>query len=372
MPRVVMLPPDVPPDAEGIKPAGWWRETEKQLIRCDLCPRNCLIAEGKRGFCFVRENRGGQLVSTTYGQSTGFCIDPIEKKPLNHFFPGTAVLSFGTAGCNLGCTFCQNWTMSRSRDVHDTAERAGPPTIAKAAAKLGCRSVAFTYNDPIIWAEYAIDTAVACHELGVKTVAVTSGYITAEAREAFFEHIDAANVDLKGFSEQFYKEYCGASLEPVLDTLKWLADHSNVWLEITNLIIPQANDSPAEMQRMCRWIAEELGPDVPMHFTAFHPDFKMVDRGPTPIETLDTAYELAKEAGLRYVYTGNVSDRRHQSTYCPNCGQVVVERIGYQLGDYQIAGGLCRHCGAKIAGHFDDTPGDWGQRRMPVRIADFA
>ena len=311
------------------------------------------------------------MVSTTYGRSTGFCIDPIEKKPLNHFHPGSAVLSFGTAGCNLGCVFCQNWTTSRSRDVHAACETAQPKAIAKAAAELGCRSVAFTYNDPIIWAEYAIDTAVACHALGVKTVAVTSGYITDDARADFFEHIDAANVDLKGFTEEFYQEYCGARLQPVLDTLKWLVQQSNVWLEITNLIIPQANDSPDELERMCRWVVDELGPDVPIHFTAFHPDFKMVDRGPTPVETLMLACELAAEAGSRYVYAGNIRDSRHQSTHCPACGNVVVERSGYDLGGYQISGGNCNNCNAKIAGHFDDTPGNWGGRRMPVRIADF-
>ena len=370
MTRVVKLPPDTP-DQQGIKAAGWWRDAENDLIRCDLCPRHCLIGQGKRGFCFVRENRQGELVSTTYGRSTGFCIDPIEKKPLNHFYPGSAVLSFGTAGCNLGCVFCQNWTSSRSRDTQAAADVADPQTIAKAAAELGCQSVAFTYNDPIIWAEYAIDTAVACHARAVKTVAVTSGFITADARGAFFQHIDAANVDLKGFTEEFYREYCGASLQPVLDTLKWLVEQSEVWLEITNLIIPGANDSPDEIQRMCGWIVDELGPDVPIHFTAFHPDFKLVDRGSTPPETLTAACVLAKRAGLRYVYAGNVSDRSHQSTYCPACGKMVIERAGYNLGDFQIADGRCRHCNAKIAGHFDDTPGDWAARRMPIRIGDY-
>jgi AmmeMemoRadiSam system radical SAM enzyme/AmmeMemoRadiSam system protein A len=312
------------------------------------------------------------MISTTYGLSTGFCVDPIEKKPLNQFYPGTAVLSFGTAGCNLGCKFCQNWTMSRSRDVHSACEIADPETIARAAQKLGCRSVAFTYNDPIVFAEYAMDTARECHVLGIKTVAVTSGYLTATARGDFFRHIDAANVDLKGFTEEFYRTLTGGHLEPVRETLRWLARESDVWLEITNLIIPQANDSPDDLQRMCHWIAAELGTDVPVHFSAFHPDFKLTDRPATPLRTLLLAWETARKEGLRYVYTGNVSDREHQNTYCPGCGRVVVERDGYVVMAFEVRQGSCRHCGNPIAGRFDDAAGDWGGRRMPVRIASFA
>jgi len=375
MPRVVTTPPERPPEAfDGAKPAGWWHESEEDPNRliCDLCPRGCSLRPGNRGFCFVRENRRGQMVLTTYGRSTGFCIDPIEKKPLNHFYPGTAVLSFGTAGCNLGCKFCQNWTMARSRDVDAACEVAGPETIAKAAVQLHCRSVAFTYNDPIVFAEYAIDTARACHEVGLKTVVVTNGYITPVARAAFFEHIDAANVDLKAFTEEFYRELTGGRLEPVLDTLRWLVHQSEVWVEITNLVIPRANDSPEELQKLCRWIFDELGPDVPVHFSAFHPDFKLTDRSPTPLGTLLRAYETAERAGLRYVYTGNVSDRKHQGTYCPGCGRVVIEHDGYALGAYNVRQGRCTYCGAELAGRFDDAPGDWGGRRQPVRIASFA
>lgn len=379
MPRVVKLPPEGPPAPDGVKLAGWWHESPEAtgdlaggLLVCDLCPRACSVLPGKRGFCFVRENRGGQMVSTTYGRSTGFCVDPIEKKPLSHFYPGTAVLSFGTAGCNLGCKFCQNWSMSRSRDVDASAELADPQTIARAAKQLGCRSVAFTYNDPVVFAEYTIDTARACHDAGIKTVAVTSGYITADARAEFYRHIDAANVDLKGFSDDFYRELTGGRLEPVLDTLRWLIHHSDTWVEITNLIVPQANDSPQEIERMCRWIVEELGPDVPLHFSAFHPDFKMTDRPATPLATLLAAHQAARRAGLRYVFTGNVSDPGHQSTYCPGCDRMVIERDGYSLGSFDLREGRCRHCSTPIAGRFDPAPGDWGGQRQPVRIAAYA
>jgi len=373
MPHVVTLPPEGPLCADGAKPGGWWHESDDgQSTVCDICPRACSLKPGKRGFCFVRENRRGQIVSTTYGRSTGFCVDPIEKKPLNQFYPGSAVLSFGTAGCNLACKFCQNWTMSRSRDVDSACEMADPETIATAAQQLGCRSVAFTYNDPIIWAEYAIDTARACHDQGVKTVAVTSGYIRPTCRETFYRHMDAANVDLKAFTDEFYRDYTGGRLEPVLDTLRWLARESDTWVEITNLIIPRANDSADEIQRMCQWIVDELGPDVPVHFSAFHPDFKVTDRPPTPVRTLVQAHDLARRMGLKYVYTGNVSDRTHQSTCCPGCGRVVIERDGYTLGVYDVRSGRCGSCQESIAGRFDDTPGSWGGRRMPVRIAAYA
>jgi pyruvate formate lyase activating enzyme len=373
MPRVVTTPPDDVPAAGGLRAGGWWHEADdgRRLV-CDLCPRGCVLRPGDRGFCFVRENRGGQIVSTTYGRSTGFCIDPIEKKPLNQFYPGTAVLSFGTPGCNLGCKFCQNWTMSRSRDVEAACETALPQAIAAAARQYECRSVAFTYNDPIIWAEYAIDTARACRAAGIRTVAVTSGYIAPAARETFYEVMDAANVDLKGFSDEFYREYCGGRLEPVLDTLRWLVHNRQTWVEITNLIIPQANDSPDELNRMCRWIAEELGADVPLHFSAFHPDFKMTDRGPTPPATLSAAYDIARTAGLRFVYTGNVVDPNRQCTYCPGCGRAVIRRDGYAVVGFEMQQGRCAHCRTPIAGRFDDTVGTWGNRRMSIHIAEFA
>ncbi len=312
------------------------------------------------------------MVLSTYGRSTGFCIDPIEKKPLNHFYPGTSVLSFGTAGCNLGCKFCQNWSISKSREIEQLSESATPEAIAQAALQLGCRSVAFTYNDPVVWAEYAIDAARACCAVGVKTVAVTAGYISPAARGPFFEFMDAANVDLKGFTEDFYKHVTLSHLQPVLDTLQWLKRETDVWFEITNLVIPRANDSPAEIRQMCQWLLDHLGPDVPLHFTAFHPDFRMNDRGRTPPETLLAARETALSLGLKYVYVGNVHAPREQNTYCPACNGLLIERNGYELGEYALAGDCCRHCGTLVAGRFDASPGNWGSRRQPVRISNFA
>jgi len=363
-------------DIVGNNPAQtspWWHpSSDGGKLLCDLCPRGCALGPESRGFCFVRQNLDGRIALTTYGRSTGFCIDPIEKKPLNHFFPGTSILSFGTAGCNLGCKFCQNWSMSRSREVEIASEAADPDDVARTAQELHCRSVAFTYNEPIVWAEYAIDTARACRERGVQAVAVTNGYISAAARKTFFEAMDAANVDLKAFTEEFYWKLTGSHLQPVLDTLRWLVRDSHVWVEITTLVIPGANDSPDELRRMCDWIVEELGPSVPLHFTAFHPDFQLTDRGPTPPATLALAHQIARQAGLHYVYAGNIHDREHQSTYCPGCGRVLIEREGYQLGEYAVAGGCCPDCHAKVAGRFDESPGQWGPRRQAVRIVPSA
>jgi AmmeMemoRadiSam system radical SAM enzyme len=369
----IISPPDVPATPNGVKPGGWWHALEgTDRIHCDLCPRACVLKPGDRGFCFVRENVAGEMMLTTYGRSTGFCVDPIEKKPLNHFYPGTSVLSFGTAGCNLGCKFCQNWDISKSREIERLSELATPEMIAAAAKQLGCRSVAFTYNDPIIWAEYAIDTAKACRAVGVKTVAVTAGYITELARGPFYEYMDAANVDLKAFTEDFYQHITLSHLQPVLDTLVWLKRETNVWFEITNLVIPQANDSDDEFRRMCDWILANLGDDVPIHFTAFHPDFRMTDRPNTPKETLLAAYDIARRAGIKYAYTGNVDDVKHQSTYCPSCGQCVIERNWYDLSKWYLRGDQCAHCGAKVHGHFENQPGNWGRRRLPVNMRDFA
>ncbi|MFN0021360.1 MAG: AmmeMemoRadiSam system radical SAM enzyme [Pirellulaceae bacterium] len=373
MSRTILLPPETARLPDGSLVGGWWHEVEAEpgRIHCDLCPRDCTLRPGDKGFCFVRENREGQMVLSTYGRSTGFCIDPIEKKPLNHFYPGTSVLSFGTAGCNLGCKFCQNWSISKSREVELLSESASPEAIATAARELGCRSVAFTYNDPVVWAEYAIDTARACRAAGVKTVAVTAGYITPAARGPFYEVMDAANVDLKGFTEEFYQKLTLSHLQPVLDTLRWLKHESGTWFEITNLIIPRANDSPDELKQMCDWILESVGPDVPVHFTAFHPDFRLMDRERTPPATLFAAYEIAKRAGLHYIYAGNIHAPEHQTTYCPGCGKELIERTGYTINGYNLRGNQCAACGAVIAGHFDQRPGNWGSRRQPVRIADY-
>ncbi len=343
-------------------------QPETGALACDLCPRACVLKEGDRGFCFVRQNLGGKMKLTTYGRSTGFCVDPIEKKPLNHFYPGESVLSFGTAGCNLGCQFCQNWSISKSREIELLSESAMPEDIALAAGRLDCRAVAFTYNDPVIWAEYAIDTAIACHESDIKTIAVTAGYITDAARGDFYEHIDAANVDLKAFSEAFYSRVTLSHLAPVLDTLVWLKNESDVWFEVTNLIIPGENDSDKEFESMCAWFAENLGVDVPLHFTAFHPDFRMRDKSATPQSTLNKAYDIAQKHGLRYVYVGNVDDVRRQSTYCGECHKLLIERNWYEIGKYNIQDGKCRLCHANVPGVFGKSKGRFGRRRIPVSL----
>jgi len=351
----------------------YWSAQPGGRVRCDLCPRGCVLHEGQRGLCFVRACQGGQVVLTSYGRSSGYCVDPIEKKPLNHFLPGTPVLSFGTAGCNLACAYCQNWDISKSREIDTLSDSAPPERIAAAAEQLGCRSVAFTYNDPVIFLEYAVDTARACRARGIKTVAVTAGYICEEPRRDFFAEIDAANVDLKAFTESFYHKTCGAHLQPVLDTLVYLKRETRVWLEITTLLIPGLNDSDAEIHAAAAWVAEQLGPDVPWHFTAFHPDFRMLDIGVTPLATLRRAREIARGHGLRYVYTGNVSDPEGGSTWCHGCGARLIGRDRYELGDWGLsADGRCRACGVACAGVFEARPGSWGGRRLPVRLADFA
>jgi pyruvate formate lyase activating enzyme len=323
--------------------------------------------------CFVRANLDGALVLTTWGRSSGYCVDPIEKKPLNHFLPGTPVLSFGTAGCNLACKFCQNWDISKSREIDTLADSADPATIARAAARLECRSVAFTYNDPVIFLEYALDTAEACRAAGIKTVAVTAGYVSPGAREEFFSGIDAANVDLKGFTEEFYHQVTASHLAPVLDTLKYVKHRTEVWLEITTLLIPGLNDSDEELRRATDWVVSELGPDVPWHFSAFHPDYRMMDVPPTPPETLSRARELAMAGGVRYAYTGNVHDETGQSTFCHVCGTKVIGRDWYTLTTWAVGpGGRCEGCGEPLPGVFEDTPGRWGARRLPVRLAEYS
>jgi pyruvate formate lyase activating enzyme len=344
-----------------------WHEAPDGRLQCDVCPRGCTLREGQRGLCFVRAREGDQIVLTTYGRSSGFCVDPIEKKPLNHFLPGTSVLSFGTAGCNLACRFCQNWDISKSREFDTLADAASPDAIAEAAQRLGCASVAFTYNDPVIFMEYAMDVADACHARGIKAVAVTAGYMCADPRAEFYAHMDAANVDLKGFTERFYAKTCSGHLQTVLETLEYLRHETDVWFEITNLLIPGLNDSSDELDEMTTWIAERLGTDVPLHFTAFHPDYKLRDRPPTPPETLTRARSIARGNGLQFVYTGNVHDPEGGSTYCPGCGTLLIERDWYRLGAYRVTDdGDCASCGTPIAGVFDGPAGDWGPRRRLV------
>ena len=347
--------------------AKYWHRLEDERIQCDLCPRFCKLREGQRGLCFVRQHKDGRMVLTTYGRSSGFCIDPIEKKPLNHFYPGSSVLSFGTAGCNLACKFCQNWDMSKSREMDTLADAASPEKIAFVAKEYGCESVAFTYNDPVIFHEYAIDIAQACHALGVRSVAVSAGYVTQEPRQEFYQHMDAANIDLKAFTEGFYKKICGGQLAPVLETLQYLKHETKVWFELTTLIIPTENDSDEELNEMTQWVVEKLGPDVPMHFTAFHPDWKMMNYPSTPQSTLTRAREIAMKNGVRYAYTGNIYDPDGGSTYCHKCGEKIIGRDWYALGSWNLDDrGACKFCGARCAGRFHSKPGHWGARRQPV------
>jgi pyruvate formate lyase activating enzyme len=351
----------------------YWHALGNGRVQCDLCPRHCRLHEGQRGLCFVRGCEDGRVKLYTYGRSSGFCVDPIEKKPLNHFLPGTSVLSFGTAGCNLACKFCQNWDMSKSREMDTLADAAAPDQLAAAARRLGCRSMAFTYNDPVIFLEYAVDVARACREQGVRTVAVTAGYISPEPRAELFRHIDAANVDLKSFSDDFYYKVCGARLQPVLETLAYIRHETDTWLELTTLLIPGENDGDDELRALSTWVAEKLGPDVPLHFTAFHPDWKMTDKPRTPPATLARAREIALASGLHYVYTGNVHDTAGGSTWCRGCGELLIVRDWYRIGQYRLDDeGRCLRCGTPLPGVFDGPAGNWGARRLPVRIEPLA
>lgn len=359
------------PGLDTAVPARWWHALPDGRIQCDLCPRDCKLHDSQRGLCFVRQRVGDQMVLATYGRSSGFCIDPIEKKPLNHFLPGSSVFSFGTAGCNLACKFCQNWDISKSREMDRLMDTASPQRIAEAAQASGAASVAFTYNDPVIFAEYAMDTADACHALGIKTIAVTAGYIHPEPRRVFFDKMDAANVDLKAFTDQFYQLQTGSHLAPVLDTLQHIRHDTPCWLEITTLLIPGLNDSTAELEAMTRWIVENLGRDVPLHFSAFHPDYKMGDIPATPATTLTRARQIALANGIRHVYTGNVHDPEGGTTYCPRCAAPLIQRDWHAVLTYELdLQGGCPHCGTSIAGHFSPTlERGFGRRRIPVRVS---
>ena len=341
-------------------------------VRCELCPRFCRLKPGQRGFCFVRENQAGRLVLSTYGRSSGFCVDPIEKKPLNHYLPGSAVLSFGTAGCNLACSFCQNWTISRSRSTETVSVKAPPELIARAAVGLGAESVACTYNDPVVFHEYAVDTARECRRLGVRAIAVTAGQVTKAARQDFYRYMDAANVDLKAFSSNFYRRHCSADLSTVLDTLWHIRHETDVWLEITTLIIPTLNDSTNELERMSAWIVDQLGADVPVHFTAFHPDWKLLSLKRTPPATLVRSREIALKNGIRYAYTGNLRDPVGNSTWCHACGQRLIKREGYRITDWQLVdGGRCSNCRVPCSGRFRSRPSSEPVRPTLVSLEPF-
>jgi len=349
-------------------PTRFWHALEDGRVQCDLCPRACRLRDGQRGLCFVRARQGEGVVLTTYGRSSGFCVDPIEKKPLFHYRPGSGVLSFGTAGCNLACRFCQNWDISKAVADDVLAEDAGPEEIAASAERLGAQSVAFTYNDPVVFHEYAVDVARACRDRGIGTVAVTAGYVNPEPRAEFFALMDAANIDLKSFDDGFYRRYCAGRLAPVLETLEYVRRHTATWLEITTLLIPGLNDSPQEISALAEWVAGRLGEDTPLHFSAFHPAFRLTDRPATPPGTLTEARRIALAEGLRYVYTGNVDDPDGQSTRCPHCGAMLVERDWYRLTAWGLdEGGRCRACATPCPGVFDPAPGTWGPRRLPVR-----
>lgn len=334
-----------------MKEALWWEKQDDDRILCTLCPRYCRIGEGQAGFCYIRKNIDGKLYSLGYGKSTGFAIDPIEKKPLNHFLPGTPILSFGTAGCNLGCRFCQNWSISKAKLDAAHSLEAGPEEIVKLAVKNDVPSIAFTYNDPVIWGEFVIDISRIAREYGIKSVMVTAGYITPEARPDVCRYIDAANVDLKGFTERFYHKLTFSHLDPVLDTLKWLKHETDIWFEITNLMIPGENDDPEETKQLCSWVLKNLGDDVPLHFTAFHPDFKMTDKPRTPASTLKRARRIALSEGVKYCYVGNIFDDEGQTTFCPKCGNALIRRSWHDIIGYHLTDDHCP-CGQRIPGYF--------------------
>ena len=336
-----------------MKLAKWWEPTDNNRILCTLCPRYCKIGEGQPGFCYIRQNHNGKLYSLGYGKPTGFAIDPIEKKPLNHFLPGTEILSFGTAGCNLGCKFCQNWSISKAKTDDINSTDATPEQVIMLAKKQSVPSIAFTYNDPTIFGEYVIDISKIARKENIKTVMVTAGYIDKNARKDVYKHIDAANVDLKAFTERFYHKLTFSHLNDVLDTLIWLKKETDVWTEITTLLIPDENDSKEEIKKECEWILKNLGDSVPLHFTAFHPDFKMIDKNKTPELTLKTAREIALSLGIKYCYVGNVYNREGQTTYCPNCNTKLIERDWHKVNSNYLLNGACPNCRTQIEGVFN-------------------
>jgi pyruvate formate lyase activating enzyme len=346
-----------------IHEARWWEAEPGGKVHCYLCPRHCHIGDGQAGFCFIRANEGGKLYSLGYAHPAALQIDPIEKKPLNHFLPGTRVFSMGTAGCNMGCFFCQNWDISKSRADQVRSSHVPPEDVVSLAIRNGCPSIAFTYNEPTIWGEYVIDICHAARERGIRTVMVSNGYITREAFHDIYDHIDAANIDLKGFTENFYGRITLTHLQPVLETLEWLKNETNVWFEITNLMIPTLNDDPAETRKLSEWILEHLGPDVPLHFTAFHPDFKLQDKPPTPPATLHRARAIALETGLHYVYEGNIhTDAAHTS--CPRCKTLLIKRSWHDVQQNHMKDGHCPKCGLAI-------PGRWSNPRRTTPLKEY-
>lgn len=330
--------------------ARWWDREADGRVACGLCPHGCRLKEGQTGICGVRAHVGGRLASMSYAHPTGFAIDPIEKKPLFHFMPGSPILSFGTLGCTLGCPWCQNWPQTHPERELPAGRPVRPEQVVALAQRERVPSIAYTYNEPTVFAEYLVDIARLAREQGIRNVAVTNGYITPKARPEVYADLDAANVDLKGFDEAFYQRETKGALEPILATLEWIVRETKIWLEITTLLIPGRNDTDAMLTRECEWIREKLGTDVPVHFTAFHPEFRMLDHPPTSVGTLTRAREIARHAGLRFVYTGNVADPDGQSTACPACGARLIERTWHAAKVVGLERGACRKCGTAIAG----------------------
>lgn len=333
-----------------LKIAQWWQVTAHDKILCTLCPRYCKIGPGQHGFCFVRKNIDGKLYSIGYGRPSGFALDPIEKKPLFHFLPGSVILSFGTAGCNLGCQFCQNWTTSKAHLTEVNALFASPDDVVALARRHQAPSIAITYNEPTIIGEYVKDLAKLARAEGIHSVMVTNGYIDKQARKEVYQDVAAANVDLKGFTERFYRKLTFSRLAEVLDTLVWLKNETEVWLEITTLLIPGENDSADEIGQLCEWILAHLGAEVPLHFSAFHPDYKMLNVPRTPLATLTRARKIALAAGIQYCYLGNIQEADGQTTFCPSCHTELIRRDWHTIISNQLKSGRCGHCGAKIAG----------------------
>ncbi len=361
------LTPSVARPAER---ARWWH-WEGDRVACTLCPRACKVGAGQRGFCFSRKATEEGMALTDYGRSSGFCLDPVESSPLYHFYPGARVLAFGTAGCNLACRYCQNWDIARAESETRLLDEASPERIAEAARRLGCKSIAFGFNDPVLWAEYALDVAAAAHEQGVLAFAKTAGYITDAARAEFFGGLDAASVDLKGFTEDFYRKICGGRLGPVKDTLVYLARETGVWLEVSTLLIPGENDSDAELHALCAWMREALGPDVPLHFSAYTPDYKLHIPA-TPAAVVSRARQIGLEEGIRFVYAGNVPTVQGRRTSCPDCGAALISRTGNRITGWGLREGRCGACASPIPGRFDADPGPSVPRRRGVRLGPTA
>lgn len=337
--------------SEGKEAMLWERLNDD--VRCMLCNHHCTIPPGKTGICAVRKNVDGALRTLIYGMTSSIAVDPIEKKPLFHFCPGTDVLSLGTVGCNFRCLHCQNYTISMARVGDIPLYSISPDYVVEQAKRTGCRGVAWTYNEPTIWFEFTYDSSKIAKDNGLYSVYVTNGYMSEEALQEIAPYLDAMNIDVKAFNDEFYRKICGgAHLEPVLDTCV-MAKSMGIHIELTYLIIPDYNDTEREIRNFARWVVETLGPDIPCHFTRFYPHYKMLDLPPTPMKRLNMAYNLAKEEGINYVYLGNIPHNEKENTYCHNCGKLLIERWGFNVVKYVIKDGKCPYCGSVIPGVFN-------------------